>query len=61
MAKKKNKCEEPYVDFLSMHEDLWNDSGKTREEVEEQVYGLKENMFGIKQINYPKGHPKWRG
>tara|TARA_B100001057_G_scaffold334081_1_gene334679 strand:+ start:2352 stop:2492 length:141 start_codon:yes stop_codon:yes gene_type:complete len=46
--------------MISMHEDLWNGSGKTREQVEEEVFGATYSAFG-KIINYPKGHPKWRG
>ena len=55
---RKKKQEEPFVDMIWMHEDLWNDSGRTREEIEEEVYGTTTTKFGIKLINYPKGHPK---
>ena len=58
--KKRKKKEEEYIDMISMHEDLWNGSGKTREQVEEEVFGATYSAFG-KIINYPKGHPKWRG
>ena len=53
----KKKQEEPFVDMIWMHEDLWNNSGKTREEIEEEVYGVTYTA-GYKSINYPKGHPK---
>ena len=56
--RKKKQQEEPFVDMIWMHEDLWNDSGRTREEIEEEVYGTTTTEFGIKLINYPKGHPK---
>ena len=55
--RKKKQQEEPFVDMIWMHEDLWNDSGRTREEIEEEVYGVT-NTAGYKSINYPKGHPK---
>ena len=55
--RKKKQQEEPFVDMIWMHEDLWNNSGRTREEIEEEVYGVT-NTAGYKSINYPKGHPK---
>ena len=54
---KKKQQEEPFIDMIWMHEDLWNNSGRTREEIEEEVYGVT-NTAGYKSINYPKGHPK---
>ena len=56
--RKKKQEEEPFVDMIWMHNNLWNDSGRTREEIEEEVYGTTTTKFGIKLINYPKGHPK---
>ena len=40
--RKKKQQEEPFVDMIWMHHDLWNDSGRTREEIEEEVYGTVE-------------------
>ena len=58
--RKKKQQEEPFVDMIWMHHDLWNDSGRTREEIEEEAYGTVDNPWGIETpaINYPKGHPK---
>jgi len=55
--RKKKQQEEPFIDMIWMHQDLWNDSGRTREEIEEEVYGVTYTA-GYKSINYPKGHPK---
>ncbi|SVB38502.1 uncharacterized protein METZ01_LOCUS191356 [marine metagenome] len=55
--KRKKKQQEPFVDMIWMHHDLWNNSGRTREDIEEEVYGVT-NTAGYKSINYPKGHPK---
>ena len=43
--------------MIWMHHDLWNNSGRTREEIEEEVYGATYTA-GYKSINYPKGHPE---
>ena len=56
--RKKKQQEEQFIDMIWMHHDLWNNSGRTREEIEEEVYGTTTTKFGIKLINYPKGHPK---
>ena len=55
--KRKKKQQEPFVDMIWMHHDLWNNSGRTREDIEEEVYGVT-NTACYKSINYPKGHPK---
>ena len=55
--RKKKQQEEPFVDMIWMHQDLWNNSGRTREEIEEEVYGVTYTA-GYKNINYPKGHPE---
>ena len=33
--RKKKQQEEPFVDMIWMHHDLWNNSGRTRKEIEE--------------------------
>ena len=63
------KCKRDRVPFLNAQ---GNDISRSLLEftngklikTEEDLSWLKihgANMFGIKQINYPKGHPKWRG